>query len=58
MEKYLRVKDVAAMLSIGKSTVWLYTKTGNLPKPIKLSPGVTVWKLSEIEQMLNKLESV
>ncbi|MDD3598066.1 AlpA family phage regulatory protein [Sulfuricurvum sp.] len=56
MEKFLRVKDVADMLSIGKSTVWLYTKTGKLPQPIKLSPGVTVWKLSEIEQFINSLK--
>lgn len=56
MEKYLRVKDVAEMLSIGKSTVWLYAKTGKLPKPIKLSPNVTVWKLSDIEQMLAQLK--
>jgi len=40
----------------GKSTVWLYAKTGKLPKPIKLSPNVTVWKLSDIEQMLAQLK--
>lgn len=56
MERFLRVKDVAEMLSIGKSTVWLYTKAGRLPKPIKLSPKVTVWKLSEIEQFMSSLK--
>lgn len=56
MEKFLRVKDVADMLAIGKSTVWLYTKTGKLPQPIKLSPKVTVWKLSEIEQFMSSLK--
>lgn len=56
MEKFLRVKDVAEMLSIGKSTIWLYVKTGKFPKPIKLSPGVTVWKLSEIEQFMSSLK--
>lgn len=56
MEKFLRVKDVAEMLAIGKSTVWLYSKTGKLPKPLKLSPNVTVWKLSDIEHMMNHLK--
>ena len=56
MEKFLRVQDVADMLAIGKSTVWLYTKTGKLPQPIKLSPKVTVWKLSEIEQFMSSLK--
>ena len=37
MERYIRAKEVAEILSIGQSTVWLYTKTGKLPQPIKLS---------------------
>lgn len=56
MEKFLRVKDVAEILAIGKSTVWLYVKKGILPQPIKLSPNVTVWKLSEIEQFMSSLK--
>lgn len=52
MERYLRDKEVAKMLSIGRSTVWYYTKIGKLPKPIKFSPRVTVWKLTDIEQII------
>lgn len=48
----LRDKDVAQLLSIGKSTVWLYASNGTLPKPTKLSDRVSVWKLSDIEAFI------
>lgn len=48
----LRDKEVADLLSIGRSTVWLYASSGVLPKPIKLSPRVSVWRLSDIESFI------
>lgn len=48
----LRDKEVAKLLSIGRSTVWLYASNGVLPKPIKLSPRVSVWRLSDIESFI------
>ena len=47
-DRYLRVHEVAQMLSINKSTVWAWNKKGDFPKGIKLSERVTVWRLSEI----------
>lgn len=48
----LRDKDVAKMLSIAKSTVWMYASNGTLPKPTKISPRVSAWKLSDIEAFI------
>lgn len=45
---YLRVKDVAKMLGIGTSTVWEWARKGKLPKAIKQSPKVSVWRLEDI----------
>lgn len=42
MKRYLRDKKVAHMLSISRSTIWLWTKLGKLLKPIKLSQRVTI----------------
>lgn len=53
-ESLLRLHQVAELLSIGKSTVWYYVKKDILPKPIKLSEKVTVWRSSEIQAFLNK----
>lgn len=53
-ESYLRLTQVANQLSIGKSTVWYYVKKEILPKPIKLSARVTVWRSSDIDSFFKK----
>ncbi len=37
------------MLPVSHATVWRWVKNGKFPRPFKLSPGVTVWRLSEVE---------
>jgi len=54
MDKLLRLPQVAEMLSVSKSTVWLYSRNGTLPKPTKLSPRVTVWKQSDVMALIEK----
>lgn len=51
-DRYLRVHEVAEMLSVGKSTIWAWSKKGDFPNGIKLSDRVTVWRLSEIEEWI------
>lgn len=53
-EKLIRIEQVMELTGLAKSTVWLWVKDKKLPKPIKLSPRVTVWKLSDIEQWIEK----
>ncbi len=55
MEKFLRLPQVAEMLGISKSTVWLYSRNGTLPKPTKLSARVTVWKESDVQNLIKKV---
>jgi prophage regulatory protein len=47
-ERLIRLPEVMDKLGIARSTVWLYVEQEKLPKPIKLSPRVTVWRESEI----------
>jgi prophage regulatory protein len=47
-ERLIRLPQVIAKLGIARSTVWLFVKQGKLPKPIKLSAKVTVWRESEL----------
>jgi len=49
-QKYLRAKEVAAYLSIGISTVWLYSKQKKLT-PKKLSSRVTVFDIDEVNKL-------
>lgn len=50
----VRVNQVAAMLGIGRSTVWRYVKQGKLPKPIKWQ-GNTVWRVKDLEEFIERL---
>lgn len=52
MDKYLRVKEVAMLTSMGVSTIWALTKRGDFPAPIKLSPRVTVWPKFAVQAWL------
>lgn len=49
-ENFIRIKNVSYLTSIARSTIWLWVKEGRFPKPIKVSPRVTVWKLFDIQQ--------
>ena len=53
MSNFLRVKQVAKKIGIGKSTVWLWVKEGKLPEPIKISSRVTVWEEDKITEWQN-----
>jgi len=46
---YFRDKEVAHALSISRSTVWHYVRTGLLNKPTKLSERVSVWTRADID---------
>ena len=35
-----------------RSTVWRWVNEGHFPKPVKLSPGRTVWLVGELDQWL------
>lgn len=50
--KYLRLPTLCERLGISKSTVWRWSGDPDnaFPKPIKLGPGTTVWKVEEIEE--------
>ena len=50
MANYLRVNQVAKMIGIGKSTVWLWVRENRLIHPIKISARVTVWEESAIRK--------
>jgi prophage regulatory protein len=55
-DKYIRVKEVAQLLGLGVSTVWLWARQQKLPQPKRLSNRVTVWRLSEIQDFIEKSE--
>ena len=47
---YASAAELADRFAVGRSAIWGWLRSDpNFPKPVKLSPGTTRWKLSDIE---------
>ena len=55
MSNFLRIKDVMKKTGIARSTIWLWVKEDKFPKPIKLSPRITVWSNEEVDKWMSDL---
>ncbi len=51
-EALLRVKQVLKYIPVSRSHWWQGVKEGRYPKPIKLSERITVWRASDIRQLI------
>ncbi|WP_150298864.1 helix-turn-helix transcriptional regulator [Pseudomonas profundi] len=49
--RYVSDIQLAEMFAVSRATIWRWTKAGNLPEPVKLSPGTTRWRLADIQQL-------
>lgn len=47
-----RLPAVCERFQIHRSTLWRWCQEGHFPQPIKLSPGVTVWRVADINRWL------
>jgi prophage regulatory protein len=52
---YLTVAQVAKRPGISPDTVWRWAGAGDFPKPLKMGPNTTRWKLSDIHSYEAKL---
>jgi hypothetical protein len=43
---------IPAVIPIGRSTWWEGVKSGRFPAPLKLSRGVTVWRVEDIRALI------
>jgi prophage regulatory protein len=52
--EFLRITDIVGprgMLPIGKSTWWAGVRSGRYPEPVKLGPGITAWRVEDIDAL-------
>lgn len=47
-KKYLNVKEVAEWYGISTGQIWRAAKEGTIAQPIKLSAGVTRWRIEDL----------
>lgn len=52
-ERLLRISEVKHKTGLGRSTIYENVKKGIFPKPQKPSPGVSGWRESEINDLIN-----
>ena len=55
---FIRLPQVLAFIPVSKSTWWDGIKTGRFPKPIKLGPRTTAWRVEDIQDLINSLADV
>lgn len=53
-DSLLRLPEVLAMVPVGRSTWWRWVAEGIAPRGIKLGPRTTVWRTSDIRQLIER----
>lgn len=56
-DRYIRIKELSAMLGIAKSTIYRLVKEDKFPKQIKLTERTVVWRLSVINKWVADKEN-
>ncbi len=50
-----RQPPIPALIPVGKSTWWQGVRDGRFPKPIKLGPRMTAWRVEDIRALIEKV---
>lgn len=53
---YIRLEAILSVIPVGKSTWWRKVKKGEFPKPVKLGPNTTAWKVQDIRRLMESFE--
>lgn len=51
---FLRLDQVLQLIPVSKATWWNGCRTGRFPEPYKLSPRITAWRASDIQECLDR----
>ena len=46
-------RGIPAVVPVSKSSWWEGCKTGRYPKPVKLGPRTTAWRVSDIRALIS-----
>ena len=53
---FLRLPEVLKLFPISKSAWWAGVKSEIYPKPVKLSPNVTAWRIEDIRDLISSYD--
>jgi prophage regulatory protein len=55
---FLRLNQIVPnLIPVGKSTWWHGVKIGRFPKPVKLGPRTTAWRVEDIRALIHRAAS-
>ena len=46
-------KKLANYFDVSRATIWRWVKTGKLPQPVRITPGCSRWRLSEVKERMS-----
>ncbi len=49
---FVRLDTILKIIPVGRTTWWNGVKSGRFPKPIKLGPRTTAWKVEDIQALI------
>ncbi len=56
-EHLIKIKEVISMTAISRTMIYDKIKKGVFPKPIRLGPRATAWRLSQIQEWILSRET-
>ncbi len=51
---FVRLPTVLKVIPVSKSTWWAGVKDGRFPKPVKLGPKTTAWRVEDIRRLIER----
>jgi len=54
IDTMLKLKEVISLVSLSRSTIYVYIKKNEFPKPVKLTDRRIAWRSSDIQSYLSK----
>ena len=45
---------IPAVIPVSRSTWWAGVKTGRYPRPVKLGPRITAWRVEDIRALIER----
>jgi prophage regulatory protein len=55
---FVRLSGILRIFPVSKSTWWEMVRTGKAPRPVKLGPRITAWRVQEIRALIERASHV
>jgi len=53
--RYLTVEEVAERYSVSKDSIWRWKREGKFPRAVRVGPGCTRWRMSDLVEYDSKM---